>query len=265
VRRRHVTATRLIGALSFGSLGAVLLGAHAALAHVDPVPGEVQAGETVTVEFGIEHGCGEADTTGLLFQIPAGVTDVVAVDRAGWTTAVDAGIVSFSGVLDHDTPGTFALTFTTPDTPGPIDFPAVQQCGDTELRWIEIQQEGEEEPENPAPRVNVVGEVPAETATTTSGAETSTSAAAETTAAEPAETTGAPEAATTLAPAEATTSAELVIAPAPETSVDVTASEDDGGGSGAGVAILIAVIAVAAAGGGYLLWARSRRDMTDVT
>jgi periplasmic copper chaperone A len=245
---------------SGGTLAAFLIGAGAASAHIEPDPVEVQAGLPVTIEFRVEHGCDDADTTGMLFEVPPGVTDLEPVAKDGWTTSVDDGVAAFTdGVLDHHTEDTFALSFTAPSSAGPIDFPVVQQCGDTELRWIEIQQDGAEEPENPAPRVNVVGEAPAVDTTANAPATTPAATVPSTTT----ESTGAP---TTSAPsAEATTtSVELVIAPAPETTVDDAATGTDPGdgddGSSSSGWVIVAAIAVVgtAAGGGYLYWSRSR-------
>ncbi|HEY5875616.1 MAG TPA: DUF1775 domain-containing protein, partial [Ilumatobacteraceae bacterium] len=249
---------------SGGTLAALLIGAGAASAHIDPDPVEVQAGLPVTVEFRVEHGCDDADTTGMLFEVPPGLTDLEPVAKDGWTTSVDDGVAAFTdGVLDHDTEGTFALSFTAPSAAGPIDFPVVQQCGDTELRWIEIQQDGAEEPENPAPRVIVVGEAPAVETTANAPATSPVATVPSTVPSTTFESTAAP---TTSAPsAEATTtSVELVIAPAPDTTGDdaTTSTDpgDDGDGSSSSGWVIVAVIAVVgvAAGGGYLYWSRSR-------
>jgi hypothetical protein len=193
------------------------------------------------------------------------LTDLEPVAKDGWTTSVDDGVAAFTdGVLDHHTEDTFALAFTAPSSAGAIDFPVVQQCGDTELRWIEIQQDGAEEPENPAPRVNVVGEAPAVDTTANAPATTPAATVSSTTA--PSTTTESTAAPTTSASsAEATTtSVEVVIAAAPETTaVDATTSTDaDGGDDGSSTSgwVIVAVIAVvgAAAGGGYVYWSRSR-------
>jgi hypothetical protein len=229
----------------------------------------VQAGLPVTVEFRVEHGCDDADTTGMLFEVPPGLTDLEPVAKDGWTASVEDDVVAFTGgVLDHHTAGSFALTFTAPSSAGPIDFPVVQQCGDTELRWIEIPQDGAAEPEYPAPRVNVVGDAPPVDTTSapvaTVPATTMPSTTALVTTAPPATAaTDAP--ATSTPPAEAsTTSVELVIATGPETSADNAAEgaapgdDDDDGSSGTGWVIAGIVGVGAAVGGGYLYWSRSR-------
>ncbi len=248
--------------MSSGVVAAVLVGGGAAVAHIEPNPGEVQAGAPATVEFLVEHGCDDADTTGMLFEIPANVTDLQPVAKEGWTTTVEANTVAFTdGVLDHDTEDTFALAFTAPSTAGTIDFPLVQQCGDTELRWIEIAQAGAIEPEHPAPRVLVVGEAPPASTTTTAAAATTTAAAATTTGST--ESTESTVAATTAPLADSTTTSIEVVIAAPDTTGGdaATATEPDDGdddGSSSTAWVVIAVIVVAAAGGAFVYWSRSR-------
>ena len=250
---------------SSGALVALLIGAGAAAAHIDPAPVDVQAGVPVIVEFGVEHGCDDADTTGMLFEIPAGLTDLEPVAKDGWTASVDDGVVAFTGgVLDHHTAGSFALTFTAPSSAGPIDFPVVQQCGDTELRWIEIPQDGAAEPEYPAPRVNVVGEAPpVDTTSAPVATVPSTPVPATTlpTTTVPSTTAATDSPATSEPPADAsTTSVELVIAPAPEATADGATEGDDGDDGSASTGWVIAgIVGVAAAAvGGYIYWSRSR-------
>lgn len=250
--------------MSIGAIAALVVGAGAANAHIDPSPGEVPAGEPVTVEFRVEHGCDDADTTGMLFEVPAGLTDLEPVAKDGWTTTVDSGVAAFTdGVLDHHTEDTFALAFTAPPSAGPIDFPVVQQCGDTELRWIEIPQAGAAEPEYPAPRVNVVGDAPPADPTTSAPATTTASTV-------PSTTTASTVAPTTSAPPgePTTTSVEVVIATAPEATADSAATSTDPGDDGAGdddgssstgwVIAAVIGVAAAAAGGAFVYWSRSR-------
>ena len=48
----------------------------------------------------------------------------------------------------------------SPDIAGPVTFPTVQRCGDTEVAWIEIPDAGQdpETLEHPAPSVTVVAQ-----------------------------------------------------------------------------------------------------------
>ena len=241
---------RRASALSLAATGlAVLAGVGVASAHIDPDPPAIPAGQQATVGFGVEHGCGDANTTGLDIKLPDGVTDATAAED-GWQVAVADGVVRFSGGdLDAHTPMTFHVTFTAPSTPGTVTFPIVQHCGTTELDWLDQTVEGQPEPEHPAPVVEL-----------TAGAPTSSDLAVT-------PDTGNDETATTVpsavsrrarrrrprpprrlrlprrpAPAAATTQAPTATA-AP---VVTTATGGDDGGSSAGVVISIIALVVLA-------------------
>lgn len=134
-------------------LGVVLgIGVGVASAHVDPDPAAVEGGTAATVAFSLEHGCDGSPTTGLNIQVPSGITDAQPVTKDGWTGAVDADVIRFSGgSIDAATPDSFSITFTAPTTPGVINFPVVQTCAEGEIAWLDIAAEGEAEPEHPAP------------------------------------------------------------------------------------------------------------------
>lgn len=99
--------SRLALALVAGAAVGVLAAATPVAAHIDADPAEIPAGVPVTVGFTVEHGCGDADTTGLLFQVPPGVTDLAGIGQPGWAVSGDAETVQFTGgPLDHDTAAT---------------------------------------------------------------------------------------------------------------------------------------------------------------
>lgn len=141
-----------------GAATAVVLGtAGVAAAHVDPDPTSVTAGTQVTVAFGVEHGCDESPTIAMRFKIPAQVTDAKGVAKTGWTIDNQRDVVTFSGgELGHHTEDHFDISFTVPSGVTALDFPVVQECTDGKLEWIAIAQEGQPEPDSPAPRVAVV-------------------------------------------------------------------------------------------------------------
>ncbi|MFT3852965.1 MAG: DUF1775 domain-containing protein [Ilumatobacteraceae bacterium] len=147
---------RRAAALTTVATGVVVLaGVGIAAAHVETDPPAVEAGSQATVGFVVEHGCGDADTTGMDIKLPDGIADATAT-KDGWTVTVAAGVVRFSGgVLDHHTEDTFEITFTAPATPGFVSFPTVQRCGDTEQPWLDETVEGQPEPEHPAPRLEI--------------------------------------------------------------------------------------------------------------
>jgi uncharacterized protein YcnI len=141
--------------------GAFLFVQGTALAHIESDPGAVEAGKTATVGFVVEHGCEGSPTVELRFQVPAEVTQAQPVDKAGWTTAVDDRVVSFSGgSLDPETTDTFEIEFVAPSEPGTIYFPVVQRCEDGETSWIEIPTSDATELDLPAPAVEVTAGPP---------------------------------------------------------------------------------------------------------
>ena len=155
--RRATIATLVTAA------GGALLFAGTASAHIDPDPIAVEAATSNTVSFGVEHGCDGSPTTGLQIQINDRIADAQPVEKDGWTTSVDAQVITFTGgSLAADTPDDFAITFTAPTAPGSIDFPIVQTCEVGQLDWIETAGEGEAEPEHPAPSVLVTAAEPTE-------------------------------------------------------------------------------------------------------
>jgi len=134
----------------------VLFAGGIASAHIDPDPIAMQAGTAGTVQFKVEHGCDGSPTTSMKFQIPAGVTDAAAVDKAGWTATLTGDALEFSGgPLAADAEDHFDISFTAPATPGDINFKVVQTCQAGEIAWLDIPVEGAPEPENPAPTIKV--------------------------------------------------------------------------------------------------------------
>jgi len=149
--------TLAYGLLTAGvTAGAVALLPGVAAAHIAPQPAAVEAGSAATVEFLVEHGCGDSPTTELRFQLPDDVTDAEAVAKDGWTTSVNGGVVTFNGnSLDAHTSTTFGIAFTAPAEATTIYFPVVQKCDTGETAWIQLPVDGEGEPERPAPAVEV--------------------------------------------------------------------------------------------------------------
>ncbi|MCU1500821.1 MAG: nuclear export factor [Ilumatobacteraceae bacterium] len=149
------TARRTAGLAIVATCVAVLAGVGVAAAHIQTDPPAIEAGKQATLGFIVEHGCGDANTTGLDIQLPDGVTDATAAED-GWQVTTDGGAVRFSGGnQDAHTSETFHITFTAPATPGIATFPTVQRCGATETAWLDVPVEGQPEPEHPAPQVKL--------------------------------------------------------------------------------------------------------------
>jgi uncharacterized protein YcnI len=125
----------------------------------------------------VPHGCGEAGTTKLEVKIPESITSVTPQVVPGWTitrtsedlaTPLDDGdggkitsrtsVVTWAGgPLAHDQLELFGLSVKMPDTPGKsVSFPVIQTCEDgSQTDWIEPTVEGQDEPEHPAPTIEL--------------------------------------------------------------------------------------------------------------
>lgn len=143
------------------SLTVVLAVGGVASAHIDPDPIAMQAGTTGTAAFKVEHGCDGSPTTGMKFKIPDGVSAVAAVDKDGWTATATGNTLEFAGgPLAPDQEDHFDITFTAPALPGDIRFPVIQTCEQGELAWIEVAEDGQAEPEHPAPTIKITAGPP---------------------------------------------------------------------------------------------------------
>lgn len=180
-------------------LATVIAAAGTAGAHASPSASEAPAGAFFKFDMRIGHGCGEdGNTTKVEIQIPDGIYSATAQVVPGWTisktkeeldepvddghggqfTERDAVLTWAGGPLASDHLEEFGLSVKLPDTPGEtIYFPTVQTCDNGETNdWIQIPEEGEAEPESPAPAITLTAatgghgdEVTEETTTTTEG------------------------------------------------------------------------------------------------
>jgi uncharacterized protein YcnI len=178
-----------LAAGTVGVAGVLVLAAPAG-AHVSPSEPDAPAGAFLKFDLRVGHGCGEGDTTKLEVQIPDGIYSATAQVIPGWTitetqedlpepvddghggeyTERDAVVTWEGGPLDHGQLEEFGLSVKLPDTPGEtIYFPTIQTCDNGETNdWIEIPEEGEDEPERPAPAIALTdAEGDTETAVTT--------------------------------------------------------------------------------------------------
>lgn len=212
----------------------VVLTAGPALAHVDPEPAAIPAGEATTVSLTIEHGCDESPTTSVAIQVPEGVEAASGVALSGWAIESSGGAITWTAdaPLPTDQEQAFAVELTpAADQVGEtLLLKTVQTCEQGELRWIEEWDGEGEEPEHPAPAVEVLAGGSDAVATDDHHDEGE------------AGDDHAEDTATTLVAEETTTSAP---------------SEGDDG-SDAGVAVVVLVIALVGLGGVALV--RSRRS-----
>ena len=167
--------TRLFTGLGAGLVGLALT-AGPAFAHVSANPGDATAGKSTNQQFKIGHGCDGSPTTKVTFFIPEGVVGVKPEVEPGWTIEAKVGAITpydshgetiSEGVkeltfvagtpLPDDQVTFFGLSMTMPDKAGEtIHIPVVQTCRQGELRWIDIPVEGQEEPEHPAPGIELL-------------------------------------------------------------------------------------------------------------
>jgi uncharacterized protein YcnI len=248
------TAARRL-ALGLLGAGALALGlATPAGAHITGDTDAVPAGAYTQVTFTVPHGCEESPTRQLAVQIPEGILNAAPQVLAGWdveTTMepLDApvesshgeeqtervGEITWTAQPGNELPAPFRQTFTVgfqaPEAEGErLFFKIVQSCVEGETAWIEETAEGDEEPEHPAPFVDVVAP------------EEDGHGAAE------------DEPATTEAPDDGAASEEAAAEP-----VAASTSSDDDGGSSDGLAIggLVLGALGLAAGGAALIKTRS--------
>lgn len=161
--------------------GALVLLAAPAGAHVTPDKDEVAAGGRATVGFSTSHGCEEAPTDAMVFEIPEPIVSVNPVVHPGWDIDIEMEDLDEPVEAAHGDPitertktvtfraqdgnelvnglrDTFGISFQVPeDAEGEtLFFKVLQQCPEGgENAWIEEYTGEGEEPEHPAPVVNV--------------------------------------------------------------------------------------------------------------
>jgi uncharacterized protein YcnI len=176
-RCTRTTRSLLRAGIGVGAATAVLLlAATPAFAHVE-AKGDTAATGITTVKFSFTHGCSGSPTTSLKVQFPEGTSEVTAVNPAGWTSAVSANTLTWSGgSIPDPTPGAFQADMRLVGAQGATVFlPTIQGCAQGEETWIELTPDPEAE--NAAPRIELTQTVAASpTSSTTEASVTTTSA-----------------------------------------------------------------------------------------
>jgi len=225
-----------IGAVA--GLGVLALAAPAA-AHVEVSADKTRAGATnVTLTF---NGEAENDAAGLASErvvLPAGIApaDVSLVKApSGWTFTRTADGFTVAGkalAVGKDAEWKVKIA-KLPDGETRLSFKTLETYGDGEVsRWIEIQEAGKEEPENPAPLVTLKPGPSTAPATTSPPPSVAPSA-------------GPPSIAPT----------SVAAAPAPTVQAEPVADTDQGSSTW-WIWVVIAVVLIA--GGGFALLRRRR-------
>ena len=187
-------------------VGAALVLAPAAAAHITANPSSAPAGSFAVISLRVPHGCDEAGTTSLSVKMPEGVLLVTPQAVPGWQAQVVEGklarpvqeegetitegvkqVTWTGGPLSPHEYTDFGLSMKLPDKPGEtLYFPAVQRCsGGKVTRWITIVPPGAEEPDTPAPAVELTAATGGDDdSTSSSGTAEPASSGAEATAAD---------------------------------------------------------------------------------
>lgn len=190
-RRRWTARLAALAAVTVGVIGAT---AAAAIAHISVTPSTAQTGSTTELTFRVPNEEAHASTTRVTVQIPTEhpIAQLLARPVPGWTVSVKTSRLATPLVTDDGTfhsvvsqvtwqggriePGQyqdFSLSADPlPDQPTTLVFKALQGYSDgTVVRWIDVSQPGQPEPEHPAPVLEVTS--PATSAVTEKGAPTS--------------------------------------------------------------------------------------------
>jgi uncharacterized protein YcnI len=159
------------------TLGAALVLAAPAAAHVTANPATAPSDGFAVIAFRVPHGCEGSPTTSLTVQIPEGVVNVKPEAVAGWQVATKIGqyaepvelfgeqvtegvkeVTWSGGSLPDNQFLDFGLSVKLPPlAPGTkLNFPTIQRCAKGVERWIQVPVEGEEEPELPTPQVELI-------------------------------------------------------------------------------------------------------------
>ncbi|HET7683944.1 MAG TPA: YcnI family protein [Marmoricola sp.] len=171
----HVRAAAACAA----ALGAGVLVAGPAQAHVTVSPDTATAGAFTIATISVPHGCDGSATTRVAVQIPEQILSVtptrnplydvdkliVALDEPiqdahGNTVTERVGQVVYTArtPLPDGYRDAFELSFQVPDTPGEtLVFPTIQTCEKGQTAWTEVASDGQdpESLEHPAPTIAV--------------------------------------------------------------------------------------------------------------
>lgn len=160
MRTARLAATGLAG----GVLLALAAAPLAASAHVTVTPSGTAAGSSTVLTFAFSHGCEGSPTTALTFDIPESIESVSPTLHPNYTIEKVADgdrtaqvVYSAMTPVDDGYRDTIELSVRLPeDAAGEtLAFPVLQTCAVGETNWNEIADEGEGEPESPAPTIVV--------------------------------------------------------------------------------------------------------------
>jgi len=194
---RARVALRRIGIVGAATTATVLLFAGPALAHITVSPDSVVAGSTDVLTFHVPNEEAKADTVKVDVEIPTDhpIAQLLVEQVPGWTASVKNITLAKPIVTDDGkftqavsevtwsggkiAPGQFQ-SFSISADPMPtgesqIAFKAIQTYSNGDVvRWIDLKQPGQPDPEHPAPTVALT----TRTTTATTSAKATTTASA---------------------------------------------------------------------------------------
>ena len=175
MRARVLSRTAIVGVIATAGL---VLSAIPAFAHITVTPGSVQAGSTAVLTFHVPNEESTADTTKVDVQIPVDhpIAQLLVKPVPGWTVSVKTVKLAKPLVTDDGqftqavseviwsggqiAPGQFE-DFSVSADPLPqgvsqLTFKAIQTYSNGDVvRWIDLRQPGQPEPDHPAPVLNL--------------------------------------------------------------------------------------------------------------
>ncbi|WP_353814933.1 YcnI family copper-binding membrane protein [Agromyces sp. SYSU T00266] len=176
---RSITRTTAAAATALGAGTLLALAAPvAAQAHVSVTPSSTAAGSYAVLEFSSGHGCDGSPTTSYTVEIPESILSVTPTIKAGWDVEkvmveLDEPVEGAHGDVVAERVGQVVYTAETPQPDGyretfqvqvllpedaageRLEFPVLQACVEGENDWSESAAADGEEPERPAPAIEV--------------------------------------------------------------------------------------------------------------
>jgi uncharacterized protein YcnI len=172
--RSYPRALFRVAAVAATSAAGIVLFAVPALAHITVTPGSAQQGQAAVLTFHVPNEEAKADTTRVDLQIPTDhpIAQLLVKPVAGWTISVRTVTLTKPLVTDDGSftqavseviwsggqiaPGQFQdfslSADPLPQGVGSVTFKAIQTYSNGDVvRWIDIAQPGQPEPDHPAP------------------------------------------------------------------------------------------------------------------
>lgn len=159
----------------------VLAGTSVASAHTGTTAVAASEGRT-QITWSFAHGCNGKPTVGLRVKLPDGAWNVSPSSPAGWSAAVTATEVHWTGpaIADGTTASFTAVMVLVQPAGSTVTMPTVQECTDgAEIAWIEAPSSSDgTESTHPAPTIVVPANSTLPPSTTTAAPSTTTSSVA---------------------------------------------------------------------------------------